>query len=51
VTAELQERKWHEAYRRFYMRPRRILRTLTRGQTWRDLPRVARMALRLVLPG
>jgi len=51
VTAELQERKWHQAYRRFYMRPRRILRTLTRGQTWRDLPRVARMALRLVLPG
>ena len=51
VTAELQERKWHQAYRRFYMRPRRILRTLTRGQTWRDLPRIARMALRLVLPG
>ncbi|MBU0493370.1 MAG: B12-binding domain-containing radical SAM protein [Chloroflexi bacterium] len=51
TTAELQTRKWHEAYRRFYMRPSRILRTLTRWQTWRDLPRVARMALRLVLPG
>ncbi len=51
VTAELQERKWHEAYRRFYMRPRRILQTLTRRQTWRDVPRVARMALRLVAPG
>jgi radical SAM superfamily enzyme YgiQ (UPF0313 family) len=51
VTAELQERKWHEAYRRFYMRPRRVLRTLLRRQTWRDLPRTMRMALRLVLPG
>lgn len=51
VTAELQERKFHEAHRRFYMRPRRILRTLTRWQTWRDLPRTVRMALRLVLPG
>jgi len=51
VTAELQERKWHEAHRRFYMRPRRILRTLTRRRTWQDLPRTVRMAVRLVLPG
>lgn len=50
MTAELAERKWHEAYRRFYMRPSRILKTLARKETWLNLPRVARMATRLVLP-
>lgn len=50
VTAELAERKWHEAYRRFYIRPSRMLRTLARKETWLNLPRVARMATRLVLP-
>ncbi len=50
TTAELQERKWKEAYRRFYLRPSRIWKTLTRGSTWRNFPRTARMALKVVFP-
>jgi len=38
VTAELVERKWHEAYRRFYFRPRRIWRRLVAADTWRRAP-------------
>ena len=49
LPAELVERKWKEAYRRFYLRPRRIIRTLTRRQTWLDLPRTLRMAWRTVV--
>jgi len=51
LTAELVERKWREAYRRFYLRPSRILRTLLRKETWLQLPRTARMAWRTVMPG
>jgi anaerobic magnesium-protoporphyrin IX monomethyl ester cyclase len=42
LPAELVERKWHEAYRRFYLRPRRILRRATSPDTWRRLPETAR---------
>lgn len=38
VTAELAERKWHEAYRRFYLRPGRLLRKGLRPEFWRRLP-------------
>ncbi len=38
MTAELVERKWHEAYRRFYLRPSRILKRLFSLDTWRRLP-------------
>ena len=38
VTAELVERKWHEAYRRFYLRPGRIWRRALSLDTWRRLP-------------
>ncbi|MGQ9665773.1 MAG: B12-binding domain-containing radical SAM protein, partial [Anaerolineae bacterium] len=41
VTAELVERKWHEAYRRFYLRPSRIWRRLKNPDTWRRLPSLA----------
>ncbi|MBC7224152.1 MAG: radical SAM protein [Anaerolineae bacterium] len=51
LPAELVERKWREAYRRFYMRPKRILRTLTRKQTWLDLPRTLRVAWRTAVTG
>lgn len=51
LTAELVERKWREAYRRFYLRPRRILHTLLRQETWRQLPRTLRMAWRTIVPG
>lgn len=38
MTAELIERKWHEAYRRFYMRPRRLVKRLFMKDTWRNAP-------------
>ncbi len=50
TTAELQERKWKEAYRRFYLRPHRIAQTLMRGSTWKHFPRTLSMALKIVLP-
>jgi len=49
MPASLVERKWKEAYRRFYLRPRRIARTLTRRETWLQLPRTVRMAWRTVM--
>jgi anaerobic magnesium-protoporphyrin IX monomethyl ester cyclase len=38
VTAELVERKWHEAYRRFYLRPSRLIRKGLTPEFWRRLP-------------
>lgn len=38
LPPELVERKWHEAYRRFYLRPGRIWRRLISPDTWRRLP-------------
>ncbi len=38
LTAELVERKWHEAYRRFYLRPGRLVRRLFTWDTWRNAP-------------
>jgi radical SAM superfamily enzyme YgiQ (UPF0313 family) len=38
LTAELVERKWHEAYRRFYLRPGRLMRKGLRPEFWRRLP-------------
>jgi len=38
VTAELVERKWHEAYRRFYLRPSRMLRKGLTAEFWRQFP-------------
>jgi len=49
LPAELVERKWKEAYRRFYLRPKRVARTLMRKETWLRLPRTARMAWRTVV--
>jgi radical SAM superfamily enzyme YgiQ (UPF0313 family) len=49
LPARVVERKWREAYRRFYLRPHRLWRTLTRKRTWLDLPRTARMAWRTVV--
>ena len=49
LPAELVERKWKEAYRRFYLRPKRVARTLTQKGTWLRLPRTARMAWRTVV--
>jgi anaerobic magnesium-protoporphyrin IX monomethyl ester cyclase len=49
LPAELVERKWKEAYRRFYLRPKRIAGTLKRKETWLRLPRTMRMAWRTVV--
>ena len=49
LPAELVERKWKEAYRRFYLRPKRIAHTLVRKETWLQLPRTVRMAWRTVM--
>jgi anaerobic magnesium-protoporphyrin IX monomethyl ester cyclase len=49
LPAELVERKWKEAYRRFYLRPKRIGRTLARKETWMRLPRTVRVAWRTVV--
>ena len=38
VTAELVERKWHEAYRRFYIRPARVWKRATALDTYRRFP-------------
>lgn len=50
TTAEAQERKWKEAYRRFYLRPHRILTTLKRESTWKNFPRTLSMAAKIVMP-
>jgi radical SAM superfamily enzyme YgiQ (UPF0313 family) len=51
MPAELVERKWKEAYRRFYLRPKRIAQTMLRKETWLQLPRTARMAWQTVVGG
>jgi anaerobic magnesium-protoporphyrin IX monomethyl ester cyclase len=38
LPPELVERKWHEAYRRFYLRPSRIWRKAINPDTWRRWP-------------
>jgi radical SAM superfamily enzyme YgiQ (UPF0313 family) len=38
LPPELVERKWHEAYRRFYLRPGRVWRKAIDPDTWRRLP-------------
>jgi anaerobic magnesium-protoporphyrin IX monomethyl ester cyclase len=38
LTAELVERKWHEAYRRFYLRPSRLVRKGLKPEFWKRLP-------------
>ena len=50
TTAAVQEKKWKEAYRRFYLRPHRVAMTLMRKSTWQHFPRTVSMALKIVLP-
>jgi anaerobic magnesium-protoporphyrin IX monomethyl ester cyclase len=49
LPAELVERKWHEAYRRFYLRPRRIWQRAIHPDTWRRLPEYANTLARFVV--
>jgi radical SAM superfamily enzyme YgiQ (UPF0313 family) len=50
MTAELIERKWKEAYRRFYLRPGRVLRIVTRKDFWINWRRTFRLAIRTLFP-
>ncbi len=49
LPAEVVERKWHEAHRRFYLRPRRIARIVTRKDTWQRFPYYAKTAAAMLL--
>ena len=49
LDAEVIERKWHEAHRRFYLRPRRALRILKRRDTWLRFPYYVRTAMNMLL--
>jgi radical SAM superfamily enzyme YgiQ (UPF0313 family) len=41
LSPEQVERKWREAYRRFYLRPRRVAKRLMQADTWRNgVPRL-----------
>jgi len=50
MTAELIERKWKEAYRRFYLRPHRIWMTLTRKDFWINWRRTFKVAWKTIFP-
>ncbi len=50
MTAELIERKWKEAYRRFYLRPHRIAQILLRKDFWVNWRRTFRMAWKTLFP-
>jgi radical SAM superfamily enzyme YgiQ (UPF0313 family) len=49
LTKETVERKWHEAHRRFYLRPKRIARIAARKDTWQRLPYYAKTAANMLL--
>ncbi len=49
LTADVVERKWREAHRRFYLRPSRIARRLMMPDTWRNLPRRVQDVSRMML--
>ncbi|MFQ6015508.1 MAG: B12-binding domain-containing radical SAM protein [Anaerolineae bacterium] len=50
MTTELVERKWKEAYRRFYLRPSRVMKILLRKDTWLNFRRTVRLAWRTIFP-
>jgi anaerobic magnesium-protoporphyrin IX monomethyl ester cyclase len=49
LDKETVERKWHEAHRRFYLRPKRIVRIATRKDTWQRLPYYVKTAANMLL--
>ncbi len=49
LKAEVVERKWREAHRRFYLRPKRIARRMLMPDTWRNLPRRLQDVLRVTV--
>ncbi|KPK04437.1 MAG: hypothetical protein AMJ56_17535 [Anaerolineae bacterium SG8_19] len=50
MTADLVERKWKEAYRRFYLRPHRIVMTLSRKDFWVNWRRTFKVAFKTIFP-
>ncbi len=50
MTAEVVERKWKEAYRRFYLRPHRVAQTLTRKDFWLNWQRTFKVAFKTIFP-
>ncbi len=46
LKPEVVERKWHEAYRRFYFRPRRLAQRALKPDTWRNMVPRLRDAVR-----
>ena len=49
LDTETVERKWHEAHRRFYLRPKRIARIATRKDTWQRFPYYIKTAANMLL--
>jgi anaerobic magnesium-protoporphyrin IX monomethyl ester cyclase len=49
LEKETVERKWHEAHRRFYLRPSRLVKVLWRKDTWRRAPYYLDTARRFLL--
>ena len=49
LDKETVERKWHEAHRRFYLRPRRIARIAMRWDTWQRFPYYVKTAAGMLL--
>lgn len=49
LDPETIERKWHEAHRRFYLRPKRAVRILKRKDTWLRFPYYAKTALNMLV--
>ena len=49
LDAATVERKWHEAHRRFYLRPKRAMRILKRKDTWARFPYYAKTALNMLV--
>ena len=49
LNKETVERKWHEAHRRFYLRPKRIVRIAARKDTWQRFPYYLKTAANMLL--
>ncbi|MCB0170579.1 MAG: radical SAM protein [Anaerolineae bacterium] len=49
LDKETVERKWHEAHRRFYLRPRRIARIVARKDTWLRFPYYLKTAANMLM--
>jgi anaerobic magnesium-protoporphyrin IX monomethyl ester cyclase len=51
LTAKIVEAKWHQAYRRFYLRPRRVAGELVKLNNWRNLPMITKSSVRFFVKG